>query len=132
MQMEVKTIEPISKYIKEFNTVDEFNLWYAKNKAEVDALTTHKLNKMYYVHGYHITKIKGVLMLKKYDAKRQKRYFSERDENEAIHELRVEIEADISNLTEKVDTLTTQIKDIKDTINGIIKFISADEPLTTP
>ena len=122
--MEVKTIEPISKYVKEFTSVDEFNLWYAKNKAEVDALTTHKLNKMYYINGYRITKIKGVLMLKKYDAKRQKRYFSEHDENVAIHELRVDIENELSQINENVDQLKSQITEIRETVNGIIKYIN--------
>lgn len=124
--MEVKTIEPISKYVKEFASVDEFNLWYAKNKAEVDATTTHKLNKMYSVNGYRITKIKGVLMLKKYDAKRQKRYFSEHDENEAIHELRLELEGELAQINESVEQLKTQMKEIKDTVNGIIKYINGN------
>ena len=114
--MDVKTIEPIENYVKEFANPDEFNMWYVKNKADVDAQTTHKLNKMYYVHGYHITKIKGVLMLKKYDPKRQKRYFSAKDENEAIHQLRMEFDSEI-------DEIKSQMKEIKDTINGIIKFI---------
>ena len=45
--MDLKVIEPIKNYLKEFKTVDEFNLWYSKNKEEVDKLTTHKLNKLY-------------------------------------------------------------------------------------
>ena len=64
--MEIKVIEPIKNYLKEFNNPVEFNLWYAKNKDEVDKLTTHKLNKMYHIMGYRITKIKGELMLKEY------------------------------------------------------------------
>ena len=63
--MDLKIIEPIKNYLKEFKTVDEFNLWYSKNKDEIDSLTTHKLNKMYHIEGYRITKIKGKLCLKK-------------------------------------------------------------------
>ena len=62
--MDLKVIEPIKNYIKEFNSPVEFNLWYAKHKEEVDVLTTHKLNKMYKIDGYRITKIKCELMLK--------------------------------------------------------------------
>ena len=65
--MELKIIEPIQHYSKEFNSADEFNIWYSKNKAIVDKLTTHKLNKMYHIDGYRITRIKNELMLKKYD-----------------------------------------------------------------
>ncbi len=52
--MEVKVIGPIKEYLKTFNTPDEFNLWYAKNKDEIDKITTHKLNKMYYIEGFRI------------------------------------------------------------------------------
>lgn len=63
--MQIKIIEPIKEYSKVFNSPDEFNLWYTKNKDEMDNMTTHKLNKLYKIEGYRITKIKNVLMLKK-------------------------------------------------------------------
>ena len=65
--MDVKIIEPIKNFIKEFNTPEEFNMWYKMNKQSMDEITTHKLNKLYHINGYRITKIKGELMLKKYD-----------------------------------------------------------------
>ena len=68
--MDVKIIEPIRNYLKEFNSTDEFNAFYSMHKDEMDALTTHKLNKMYHVNGYRITKIKGELMLKRWENKR--------------------------------------------------------------
>ena len=76
--MEIKVIEPIKNYLKEFNSPVEFNLWYAKNKDEVNKLTTHKLNKMYHIVGYRITKIKGVLMLKEDTENRHGRLDSSR------------------------------------------------------
>ena len=96
--MDLKVIEPIKNYIKEFKTIDEFNLWYSKNKEEVDALTTHKLNKMYKIDGYRITKIKGVLMLKKWVDKEEK-------EEQSNEELRKEID------------------EIRNTVNKIISFL---------
>ena len=59
-RMTLKIIEPIRDYLKVFNSADEFNIWYTKNKDEVDSLTTHKLNKLYKIQGYRITKIKGI------------------------------------------------------------------------
>lgn len=100
--MEVKVIEPIKNYLKEFNTPVEFNLWYAKNKDEVDKLTTHKLNKMYHIVGYRITKIKGILMLK------EDKKVKNDEENEDIYELKAELEK------------------IKETVNKIINFINAN------
>ena len=100
--MEVKVIETIKNYLKEFNTPVEFNLWYAKNKDEVDKLTTHKLNKMYHIVGYRITKIKGILMLK------EDKKVKNEEENEDIYELKAELEK------------------IKETVNKIINFINAN------
>ena len=74
---ELKIIEPIRKYSKEFNTPDEFNLWYSKHKRDVDSMTTHKLNKLYHINGYRITKIKGTLMLKRFEPKEEKNTDSE-------------------------------------------------------
>lgn len=98
--MDIKVIEPIKHYLKEFKTVDEFNLWYSKNKDEVDALTTHKLNKMYFIDGYRITKIKGVLMLKKWVDKGEK-----------------------TSKTTDIDELRTQVNEIRDVVNRIITFL---------
>ena len=102
---ELKILEPIKKYSKEFNTPDEFNLWYSKHKNEIDNETTHKLNKLYHIQGYRITKIKGVLMLKKWDDSKVK-------PNEEFVSLN-----DIEEIRE-------DIKKIKATVNNIIEFIN--------
>lgn len=76
--MDIKIIEPIKNYLKEFNSIEEFNNFYSLNKDELNQMTTHKLNKMYNVKGYRITKIKGELMLKKWDEN------NKRDEEELL------------------------------------------------
>ena len=107
--MELKVIEPIKNYIKEFNSPVEFNLWYAKHKEEVDSLTTHKLNKMYHIDGYRITKIKGELMLK-IDRKMKDKALNDETEEETVHE--------------EINELRNEIKNIKDTVNHLIEFIN--------
>ena len=98
--MELKIIEPIQKYLKEFNTTDEFNLFYYKNKEQLDSETTHKLNKKYHIQGYRITKIKGELMLKKVNEEEEK------DDSEIL-----KIKDDIAK--------------IKITLNDVINFINS-------
>ena len=63
--MDLKIIGPIKKPLKEFESPDEFNLYYHKHKEEMDSETTHSLNKKFKIDGFRITKIKGVLCLKK-------------------------------------------------------------------
>jgi len=65
IQTHLNIIEPAQRCIKTFNTFEEFDTWYFKHKHRVDSQTTHILNKMYSIPGYRITKIKGVLSLKR-------------------------------------------------------------------
>ena len=104
--MSIKIIEPIKQYLKVFNTPDEFNIWYTKNKDEVESLTTHKLNKMYLINGYRITKIKNVLMLKKVN------------ETSSQHSTNSPLIPD-----ESIAELHEEIKNIKTTINQIIQYL---------
>ena len=113
--MDLEIIEPIQNYKKEFKTVDEFNLYYSKNKDDIDSLTTHKLNKMYHIDGYRITKIKGKLCLKKWIDK-------DKDKNEK------------NSTTNKCDIseLKNEIKQLKVVINKIIEYINQNSTLVLP
>lgn len=109
---DIKVIEPISKHTKEFDTVDEFNLYYNKNKEEMDKLTTHKLNKLYLIKGYRITRIKNVLSLKK--MKQNSQY--EIDLGNELDELKKEIQ--------QIREITKLVEPMKETINNIIHFLN--------
>ena len=101
--MQIKIIEPIKEYSKVFNSPDEFNLWYTKNKDEMDNMTTHKLNKLYKIEGYRITKIKNVLMLKK--------------DSQSTNTTTIPT-------TNTIEQLKDEITKIKDTINQIISYLN--------
>ena len=103
--MELKIIAPINEYVKEFSNPDEFNVWYNKHKEEVDNETTNKLNKMYHIEGYRITKIKGVLMLKKWNKVKNKAHDSSLDE-----------------LKSQIDDLQQKYDEIKDRMNQLIEI----------
>lgn len=101
--MDIKILEPIRNYLKEFNSVEEFNNFYSLNKDELDKLTTHKLNKMYHIKGYIITKIKNELMLKKWDEEKK------------------ELDGE-DNLKKEIQLIKEDIKKIKMTIDNIVEF----------
>ncbi|KAK8853563.1 hypothetical protein M9Y10_017124 [Tritrichomonas musculus] len=141
--MNVNIIEPIKNFIKEFNTIDEFNAFYSMHKDEMDALTTHKLNKMNYVKGYRITKIKGVLMLKRWDTTKNDDEEKIREEITNASTRAKEVDEYVRNdLTKKVETykftyekmkndsekdindLKDDIRKIKSTINDLIDYIN--------
>jgi hypothetical protein len=58
-----KIIKPI-ELMMNFEDQEEFFDYYNSHKTEMDNLTTHKLNKLFTIDGYRITKIKNVLKLK--------------------------------------------------------------------
>ena len=116
--MDLKVIEPIKNYLKEFKTVDEFNLYYSKNKDEIDSMTTHKLNKMYHIDGYRITKIKGKLCLKKWEKK-------DKESNNENDHLEFYEEDVILSLRKEINYLKNEIEKLKITINSIINVINS-------
>ena len=97
--MDLKIIEPVNKYIKEFESPEEFNVFYAKHKDEIDSQTTHMLNKKYHIKGLVITKIKGELCLKK--------PWIKKNNNESSNDLEV------------------RVKRLEETVNKIIDLIQS-------
>ena len=102
--MDVKVVEPIQSPMKEFNSVDEFNLFYHNHKDEMMETTTHRLNKMYKINGYRITKIRGELCLKKVrEAVKQKS--EESGEGNDVVDESVDIETRLQRLEEVVNEI---------------------------
>jgi DNA polymerase II small subunit/DNA polymerase delta subunit B len=62
--MELEVIEPIRTPLKTFKSREEFEVFAQKHREEMDKQTTHKLNKLYAIEGYKVTKIRGKLCLK--------------------------------------------------------------------
>ena len=94
----IKVIKPVTESTT-FETVDEFNEYYASNKNIFEENTTCKLNKMFKIEGFKITKIKGVVSLK------------------SIPQSRV-------TALMKIEDLTKRINVIEDRINQIIAVLN--------
>ena len=106
--MDLKIIGPIKSPLKEFDSVDEFNIYYHKHKDEMDTETTHSLNKKFKINGYRITKIKGVLCLKK------DRVVKAEDEDPCNTPT-------ISEIMERIQKLEETVNKIIDVLNGETK-----------
>ena len=94
----IQLIEPI-KEKREFSSPEEFDAFYQEHKSELEEKTTHKLNKMFNVPGYRITKIKGVLSLKN------------------IPQSRI-------TSTMKIETLELKVNEIRDRMNECINTVN--------
>lgn len=124
--MDVKIIEPIKHFIKEFNTPEEFNMWYKMNKKEMDELTTHKLNKLYHINGYRITKRKGELMLKIYDENKKIENSSNEEnlQNEDAKRLSHSDEDRITEIENNIEQINEEIKNIKIALQSVRDYLT--------
>ena len=115
-EMEIPIVAAIHAPIHTFDTPDDFTLYYNKHKSEIDSITTNKLNKMYQIKGYKITKLNNVLSLKKFDPKTDKHYYSQVDQNRFLND----------ELNKLHDQMQKQIDSIKDSVNKIILYLNPE------
>ena len=59
----IEVIEPYNPQIVEFESVDDFNIYYSTHKDEFNNMTTQKLNTKYKIPGYRLTKKENNLKL---------------------------------------------------------------------
>ena len=116
--MDLKIIGPIKSPLKEFDSVDEFNIYYHKHKEEMDTETTHSLNKKFKINGYRITKIKGVLCLKK---DRIVKPEEEKGRMSPGLEITPSDTPTISEIIERIQKLEETVNKIIDVLNGETK-----------
>ena len=128
--VEIKILEPILHYAKEFISPEEFNLYYKIHKDEMDKLTTHKLNKLYHIKDYRITKIKGELMLKKFNEEAHRKIMMTRNDNdndddsvEKITELEKRIDIIEAENKNEIERINEEIKSLKIVLQSIRDFL---------
>ena len=61
----LKVLEPIQLDVKTFKDKQEFELFFNSHKNEFENSTTTRLNRMYKIPGYRISRVKDELCLKK-------------------------------------------------------------------
>ena len=101
----IPLITPI-KERTDFESAEAFDAYYQEHKSELNKLTTHKLNKMFEIPGYRITKIRGVLSLKN------------------IPESRVTSVMRINMLEKTVNDMKDKINTCIKTINGVLDVLN--------
>lgn len=68
-ELNIKVIEPFTSDIIEFDNIEQFNDYINRDLEKYTSLTTQKLNKMFHVPGYRITKINKEIGLRKVDTR---------------------------------------------------------------
>ena len=103
----IEVIEPYNPQIVEFESVDDFNIYYSTHKEEFNNMTTQKLNTKYKIPGYRLTKKENNLKL-------IKDYYKRKDEN---------IKTDTSGAND-IKALQDRITFLEKQIDNINAFLS--------
>ena len=104
---EIKVIEKFSPNTTILENKEQFAEYLDEHRDELNKYSTCKLNKMFSIPDYRITKIKGEISLKKY-VKPVVNEQKETDENSAnINDLRT----DINKIKDTLNSLITQLYD---------------------
>ena len=116
----LKVIEPIQIDVKTFQDKNEFEMFYNSHKNEFENCTTTKLNRMYKIPGYRITRQKEVLCLKK-DYTKNNKQESDDDNIQKFDELKDELTKLIEEVklyfNSEIAKINTRIKKIEKIIN---------------
>ena len=116
----LKVIEPIQIDVKTFQDKNEFEMFYNSHKNEFENCTTTKLNRMYKIPGYRITRQKEVLCLKK-DYTKNNKQESDDDNIQKFDELKDELTKMIEEVklyfNSEITKINTRYKKIEKIIN---------------
>ena len=116
----LKVIEPIQIDVKTFQDKNEFEMFYNSHKNEFENCTTTKLNRMYKIPGYRITRQKEVLCLKK-DYTKNNKQESDDDNTQKFDELKDELTKMIEEIklyfNSEIAKINTRYKKIEKIIN---------------
>ena len=104
---EVKVFANISDDPVSFETVQDFNRYYERNKEFVDSFSTRGLNKKFIISGYRIGRKKGEIIL----------YPVQTTHDRVPEENNFE---DRSMLEEKIDSMNERLKKIEQLLTMIL------------
>ena len=106
----LEVIEPYNPQIVEFETVDDFNIYYNKHPDEFANKTTQKLNTKYKIPGYKLTKVnKELKIIKDY-----RKSGTETKANTASNNDKL-----LNGLISRINIIEKQIKEITDYLQNM-------------
>ena len=106
----LEVIEPYNPQIVEFETIDDFNIYYNKHPDEFANKTTQKLNTKYKIPGYKLTKVnKELKIIKDY-----RKATTETKANTASNNDKL-----LNSLISRITIMEKQIKEITDYLQNM-------------
>ena len=113
----VKILEPFHPEIINCDDKDAFNVIYNANKEKYDTMTTQKLNKIFNIPGYKITKVNNQICLRSIKPCEKIMCNDNSDALQKLTERIVEIEKAFNNLANAHNKLSADYEDLVKYIN---------------
>ena len=106
----LEVIEPYNPQIVEFETIDDFNIYYNKHPDEFANKTTQKLNTKYKIPGYKLTKVnKELKIIKDYRKAGTETKANTTSNNDKL----------LNGLISRINIMEKQIKEITDYLQNM-------------
>ena len=113
----VKVLEPFQPEVINCDDKDAFNVIYNTNKEKYDAMTTQKLNKIFNIPGYKITKVNNQICLRSIKPCEKIMCNDNSDTLQKLTERVVEIEKAFNNLANAHNKLSADYEELVKYIN---------------
>ena len=117
MSEEIKEYKPKSSDPVNFETKEEFQRFYSKNKDEIDKMSTRTINKKFIINGYKIGRSKNELTFFSKQTPMGKRLGSI---NEGTEE---QTQVDTDMLEIKIDNIYERLQMVEKYVSAICKML---------
>ena len=119
MTSDVKVFANLYDDIIHFDSKEEFNRYYAKNKEAIDKMATRGLNVKFKINGFKIGRSKGELIL-----------YPIKDSTEFVETTQDSVDETGLTCHQKLNNLNSRLKNIENILTGFIEAFSNknDEP----
>ena len=105
----MKVIEPFKVDVREFDNKEDFIRYVNEDMEKYKAFTTQKLNKMFHIPGYRITKLQGEISLR---AKTTHNSIdNEEQQQQAVYD---------ESLRQEIETIKKDIETLRNAYNQLI------------
>ena len=130
----LKVLEPIQLDVKTFKDKQEFELFFNSHKNEFENSTTTRLNRMYKIPGYRISRVKDELCLKK-DYTKNNLGNSSNIDSQQIEELEEKImkslEEERGNTEELIEKVNENVQKMESKFSALLVKIKKWKTLLT-
>ena len=116
----MRILEPFRAEVIEFDDKNDFIKYVNEDMETYKSLTTQKLNKMFHIPGYRITKLQGDISLKAVGGKDEGKDMEERMRSEIKKELMEELEEKVKEeITKEMENYEKELDGIHDSITKL-------------